>query len=159
MVALARSRAPQFRLRDGGPEDRVALADLWLASVEATHDFLSPGEISELLPLVRDVYLPTARLRVAVDAGGHPIAFLGRDGRDVEALYVVPEAFGHGLGRALLLDAAATIAPLHIDVNAENRAARAFYGRMGFRETGRSDVDHDGRSFPLIHLVGDPRDA
>ncbi len=156
-AARSRSRQPATRLRDGRPDDRALLADLWLASVEATHDFLSPGEIADLFPLVRDAYLPGAHLRVAVDRADRPLAFLGREGADVEALYVAPEAFGHGLGRALLLDAAGTVAPLRIDVNAENRAALAFYGRMGFRETGRSDLDHDGRVFPLVHLTGDPR--
>ena len=150
---------PAIRLRDGGPEDRLALAELWLASVEATHDFLTPGEIAELLPLVRDAYLPGAVLRVAVDGADRPLAFLGREGADVEALYVAPSAFGHGLGRTLLLDAAEAITPLRIDVNAENLKARAFYARMGFRETGRTALDHDGRTFPLIHLEGDPRTA
>lgn len=161
MLSAARSRlpVPAVRLRDGRPDDRQTLADLWLASVEATHDFLSPGEIAELYPLVRDAYLPTASLRVAVDGADRPLAFLGRDGADVEALYVAPAAFGQGLGRALLLDAADAIGVLRIDVNAQNRAARAFYARMGLRETGQSDLRHDGRSFPLVHLSGDPRTA
>lgn len=161
MLSAVRSRQPlpAARLRDGGPGDRLALAELWLASVEATHDFLSPGEIAELYPLVRDAYLPGACLRVAVDAADRPLAFLGRDGRDVEALYVAPAAFGQGLGRALLTDAAAAVGWLRVDVNAQNTAARAFYTRMGLRETGQSAIDHDGRVFPLVHLSGDPRDA
>lgn len=38
------------------------------------------------------------------------------------------------------------------DVNEQNSQAVGFYERMGFRRAGRSEVDGEGRPYPLIHL-------
>jgi putative acetyltransferase len=42
---------------------------------------------------------------------------------------------------------------LSTDVNLQNSQAVGFYQRMGFVETGRSEVDSQGRSCPLLHLM------
>jgi len=41
------------------------------------------------------------------------------------------------------------------DVNEQNSQAVGFYGKMGFKRTGRSPVDDQGRPYPLIHLRHD----
>lgn len=41
---------------------------------------------------------------------------------------------------------------LSTDVNMQNAQAIGFYQRMGFVETSRSEVDSQGRPYPLIHL-------
>jgi hypothetical protein len=55
-------------------------------------------------------------------------------------------------GTALLDDAAAHHPVLTLDFNEQNPAARAWYARRGFLETGRSETDEDGRPYPLLHL-------
>jgi putative acetyltransferase len=70
----------------------------------------------------------------------------------VDGLFVDPAVHGRGVGTALLDDAAAHHPVLTLDVNEENPAARAWYARRGFVETGRSETDDEGRPHPLLHL-------
>jgi ribosomal protein S18 acetylase RimI-like enzyme len=61
---------------------------------------------------------------------------------DITAMYVIPEARGRGIGRALLLEAlsrARTLAGLeqvHLAVTSANTAARALYASVGFQNYG-----------------------
>ena len=44
--------------------------------------------------------------------------------------------------------------PMYSYIPATDMArARAFYERVGFRVTGRSAKDGEGRPYPLLHLV------
>ena len=70
-------------------------------------------------------------------------------------LFVDPAAQRRGVGTALLEDVASQLGELRLDVNEQNPSARAFYEAKGFREVGRSDVDGQGRPFPLLHLRRD----
>ena len=139
-------------IRGKAPDDVDALHLLWAASVRATHHFLSAADFAEISALVRDRYLPAAALDVAVDAGDRPLGFLGMSGTHIDALFVDPAVHGRGIGRALVAYAAARAPVLSVDVNEQNEGAVAFYGRLGFRRTGRSPTDDEGRPYPLLHL-------
>jgi putative acetyltransferase len=39
-----------------------------------------------------------------------------------------------------------------VDVNEQNTKAVGFYERIGFKRTGRSRLDGQGRPYPLLHL-------
>ncbi|WP_372502088.1 acetyltransferase [Tistrella mobilis] len=141
------------RVRDGRGDDLPVLLGIWERSVRATHDFLTEADIRDLVPVVRDQALPAVRLLVAEGGDGKALGFLGLDGHRVEMLFVDPDRFGCGAGRALI-DAATALAGarLDLDVNEQNPGARGFYAALGFIETGRSPLDGQGRAFPLIHL-------
>lgn len=133
--------------------DNPVLLALWQRSVRASHDFLSDGDIAELLPLVRDVYLGAVEVWV-FDGDGHgPVGFIGLSGAQVEMLFLEPDRRGEGIGTRLLDHARALHGALSVDVNEHNPAARGFYRRYGFVETGRSPLDGQGRPFPLIHMA------
>ena len=140
-------------IRRARRDERPALLDIWLRAVQRTHSFLSADDIEFYYPLVRDSYLPHAELWIAVDAEERPLGFIGLAGSKAESLFVDPDHFGRGVGRALVEHAFRIAGPLRIDVNEQNSAARAFYGRIGFQEVGRSELDDLGRPFPLIHLA------
>ena len=42
--------------------------------------------------------------------------------------------------------------PATVDVNEQNHGAVGFYRHIGFEVTGRSDLDDQGRPYPLLHL-------
>lgn len=71
----------------------------------------------------------------------------------MEALFIDPAVRGTGIGRLLLQHGLSLHGTLSTDVNMQNAQAVGFYQRMGFIETGRSEVDSQGRPYPLIHLV------
>lgn len=71
----------------------------------------------------------------------------------VAALYVLPGHQGRGIGRQLLVCAAAELASLgfsrlHIGVLTANAAARGFYEAMGGLEVGERTYDEDGFLLP-----------
>jgi putative acetyltransferase len=41
---------------------------------------------------------------------------------------------------------------LTLDVNEQNPAAQRFYEHLGFAVQGRSELDSQGRNYPLLHM-------
>lgn len=138
-------------LRPSRASDGDAVVDLWRRAVDATHDFLS-AEDRRAIDAEVVGFLPQAPLLLAVDAEDRPLGFMLIDGSHMEALFIDPEVHGQGIGRQLVEHALARHSTLTTDVNAQNAQALGFYLRMDFVETGRSEVDSQGRPYPLIHL-------
>ena len=142
-------------IRDARPADGPALFDIWAEAVDATHAFLTPEDRLHIAELVRDEYIPNAKLQVG-EVEGEPAGFLGArldgDWIIVDSLFVRPRHFRKGVGGALLEHVARPGQPVKLDVNEGNPGALAFYQRLGFVQTGRSETDDDGRPYPLLHL-------
>jgi GNAT superfamily N-acetyltransferase len=73
---------------------------------------------------------------------------------EINALYLLPERRGQGIGRALLRAAARRLAELgfstlHIGVLTANLPARRFYEAMGGREIGQRTFDEAGYLLPV----------
>lgn len=132
--------------------DTATLADIWRASVRATHDFLSEADFHAIDTLVAERYLPATRVWVALDEQERARGFLGLSGAHVDALFVDPACRAQGLGRRLLAHAASLAGRLTVDVNEQNLQAVGFYRHMGFATTGRSPTDDAGRPYPLLHM-------
>jgi len=147
--SLMKPARPHIRKIRPGEGDRAV--KIWRASVEATHDFLRPGDIDRLDALVCD-FLPHAPLWVATDKDDRPIGFMGLSEARMESLFIDPAWRGVGVGRALV-EHALTIYPiLTTEVNEQNGQAVGFYRRMGFVPTGRTPTDENGFPYPLVHL-------
>lgn len=138
-------------LRTSTPADGERVVDIWRRAVDATHDFLSPQDRRDIEAEVVG-FLPAATLDLAVDADDRALAFMLLDGGHMEALFVDPDARGTGVGRALVEHALRRHPGLSTDVNEQNAQAIGFYERLGFERTGRSELDGQGRAYPLIHL-------
>ncbi|OFS70158.1 GNAT family acetyltransferase [Pseudomonas sp. HMSC08G10] len=139
-------------IRQATNADHPHLLNIWLRSVRATHHFLKESDIEELLPQLRDIYLPAVELWVAVDAEDCPLGFVGLDENHVEMLFIEPGLRGKGIGRTLLDHARRSRSQMSVDVNEQNPDAVGFYLHYGFIQTGRSPLDGEGRPFPLLHL-------
>ena len=117
-----------------GPDDFEELAEVWEASVRATHDFLSEADIRELRSLLPVRYLPAVELRCLRDAG-RIVAFIGLDGSHIAMLFVRPEYRGRGCGRKLVEWPSPARKPIRsMSMNRIRR--RWFYLRMGLRLSG-----------------------
>lgn len=141
-----------MRIRLSTPSDTAVLADLWRASVRATHDFLLDADFREIDTLVSEHYLPATRVWVALDEAGRACGFMGLSGAHVDALFIDPASRGQGTGRRLLAHAESIAGRLTVDVNEQNLQALGFYRHMGFAATGRSPTDDAGRPYPLLHM-------
>lgn len=138
-------------IRSSTPADGDRVVQIWRDAVDATHDFLSPGDRTAIEEEVRG-FLPAAPLWLAVDADDRPVGFMLLDGNSMEALFIDPAHRGGGIGRALVEHALARHATLTTDVNEQNGQAVGFYERLGFVPVGRSERDGQGRPYPLVHL-------
>lgn len=83
--------------------------------------------------------------------GPRPEAFIAREDDYVHALFTDPAARATGLGSALIRQAQQQRARLELWTFEANRAARAFYTRMGFVEIDRTPGDND-EGLPDIRL-------
>lgn len=133
--------------------DHANLLAIWHRAVLATHDFLSAADIELLHRQVGELYLHAVALHVCVDESQRILGFIGLSDRHVEMLFVDPDCHGQGVGSRLLDDARRRLGPLTVDVNEQNPAAHGFYRHYGFQDTGRSELDGEGRPFPLIHMA------
>lgn len=138
-------------IRPSSPADGERVVEIWRGAVDATHDFLSPNDRIAIDEMVCG-FLPAAPLWLAVDANDRPIAFMLIDDGHMEALFVDPEVRGQGVGAALVRHGLSRQPTITTDVNEQNGQAVGFYERIGFRRTGRSSLDGQGRPYPLIHL-------
>ena len=151
-----------YRIRPPHPHERQALLTVWRRSVEASHTFLSRRDIDFYQPMVREFLESDVTILALCGAGSSgPLGFMALDqtldaedaDAKIEALFIDPAHFRKGFGSLLVRCAQSRHNRLTLDVNEDNPDARVFYERMGFRKTGRSELDGAGRPFPLIHML------
>ena len=138
-------------IRASRPDEGARAIEIWRHAVDATHDFLSPQDRSEIDEMVCG-FLPDAPLWFAVDEHDYPLAFMLMDQGHMEALFVDPDFRHQGLGAAMVRHSLTLHPEMSTDVNEQNAQAVGFYERLGFRRTGRSPLDGQGRAYPIIHL-------
>ncbi len=76
--------------------------------------------------------------------------FLARDGQEIHALYIAPEARGQGVGSQLLKSAMQTQDTLSLWTFQQNTRAQAFYTTHGFAEIKRTDGATNDEGLPDI---------
>jgi GNAT superfamily N-acetyltransferase len=90
-----------------------------------------------------------ARAEVFVAEGG----FLAREGEEVLALYLAPEARRQGVGKALLDAAKEGQERLTLWAFQRNGGALRFYAREGFVEVERTDGSRNDERLPDVRMV------
>lgn len=138
-------------LRPSTNRDTTRILDIWSRAVDATHGFLLPTDRAAIGEEV-EAFLPQMPLMLAVDVSDDPLGFMFLHEGHMEALFIDPDHHGKGIGKALVQAAIATHPGLTTDVNEQNIEAMGFYCKLGFEPTGRSDLDGQGRPYPLVHL-------
>ena len=83
---------------------------------------------------------------------GVPAAFLGVEGQTLAMLFVEPEERGKGLGRRLVQEGIDRYGIREVTVNEQNPQAKGFYERVGFRVFRRTELDEQGRPYPLLYM-------
>jgi putative acetyltransferase len=134
-----------------GPEEYAALVEVWRSAVRATHDFLDESDFTRIESRLATDYFPAVVLTVA-EKDGKPVGFAGVLGEGLEMLFVSDAVRGQGIGSALLAEVVASQAVSKVDVNEQNHSAHRFYLSKGFLQSGRSELDGDGRPYPTLHL-------
>lgn len=135
-------------------KDYDEIVAVWEASVRATHHFLAEEHIQYFRPLIRNEYLKAVTLFCTKDKGAVS-GFIGTAQEVIEMLFIHPDARGTGIGKRLTSFAINKLGTTKVDVNEQNGQAVGFYGKMGFRVTGRSETDGLGLPYPILHMALD----
>lgn len=144
-------------VRRAVPSDGEALFDVWLRSARETHTFVSSEDLDSFAPLVREyVASPESELWVLSTAPGAVMGFMGLKESRIESLFLAPEFHRRGAGRRLVDHAKQLSGALSVDVNEQNADAVRFYAACGFVVEGRSELDDNGRPYPLLHMKYSP---
>jgi putative acetyltransferase len=139
-------------IRRATPEDIPLLVEIWERAVRATHYFLAEDDIDFFRPLIQDSYLPSLETWISVSDDNQPVGFIALTQSCVDMLFIEPARHGQGYGKRLLHHAFTLYGHLTVDVNEQNNAATGFYLAQGFIITGRSDIDSQGKPYPILHL-------
>lgn len=128
------------------------LTRVWEDSVRATHLFLSEDAIAEIKEYVPEALREVAHLVVSVNDLEEPIGFMGVQDRSIEMLFISPDSRGKGIGKELVRYGIKTFATNRVTVNEQNPQAIGFYEHLGFKVYKRTEIDEQGRPYPLLYM-------
>jgi putative acetyltransferase len=130
-----------FVLRLYSPDDEDVAIELWRHAWQVAYPQIDFNTRLEWWrQRWRDEVVTTATIAVA-ESNGHIVGFVTVDPRtfDLDQIVVAPEAWGMGVGAALMAEAK-RISPAGLDlhVNMDNARAIRFYSKHGFSITGEA---------------------
>ena len=121
--------------------DYPRLMEIWESAVLSTHDFLKEEDFlyyKERLP----VYFQYVNL----------FGFMGIAEGNLEMLFIDNKYRGAGIGKKLITYAIDNLQVTKVDVNEQNVQAVGFYEYMGFNIYKRSNLDGEGKEYPILHM-------
>ena len=130
--------------------DYPRLMEIWESAVSSTHDFLKEEDFlyyKEQLP----VYFQHVTL-FGFEQEGILIGFMGIAEGNLEMLFVDDNYRGIGIGKRLITYAIGNFQVTKVDVNEQNIQAVGFYKYMGFSIYKRSNLDGEGKEYPILHM-------
>ena len=132
--------------------DYPRLMEIWESAVSSTHDFLKEEDFlyyKEQLP----VYFQHVTL-FGFEQEGILIGFMGIAEGNLEMLFVDDNYRGIGIGKRLITYAIGNLQVTKVDVNEQNIQAVGFYKYMGFSIYKRSNLDGEGKEYPILGVGG-----
>ena len=130
--------------------DYPRLMEIWESAVLNTHDFLKEKDFlyyKEQLP----VYFQYVTL-FGFEQEGILVGFIGVKEENLEMLFIDNNYRGRGIGKALITYAIDHLQVTKVDVNEQNIQAVGFYKYMGFNIYKRSNLDGEGKEYPILHM-------
>lgn len=140
-----------INIQDRNPDIISEITALWRRSVKKTHSFLSDDEIDEIENFVPHALQAVEHLIIVRDKN-NCLGFMGIDQQRLEMLFVEPQFIGQRIGRKLIEYGIKHHRVNEVTVNEQNPQAVGFYTHLGFKLYKRTDVDEQGRPFPLLYL-------
>ncbi len=130
--------------------DYPRLVEIWESAVVNTHDFLKKEDFLYYKKRVSS-YFPYVSL-FGFEQDDKLVGFIGISGGNMEMLFIDNDYRGKGVGRQLILYAISELDVTKVDVNEQNIQAVGFYEHMGFHVVARSELDNEGKAYPILHM-------
>ena len=137
-------------IREVKKTDYPILVDIWESAVLSTHDFLKKEDF-----LYYREHLPTYFQYVTLygyEQDGRLVGFIGVAENNIEMLFVHNDYRYKGVGKRLVMYVIEKLQVCKVDVNEQNIQAIGFYRHMGFSVITRSDLDAEGKAYPILHM-------
>lgn len=131
------------------------LSNVWESSVKATHLFLSEKERNRIKEYVPEALENVPILVIAENDAGNPVGFMGIADQKLEMLFISNENRGNGVGTQLLQYGIDQYSVNRLAVNEQNPLAKGFYERMEFKVYKRSELDEQGKPYPVLYMKRD----
>ena len=80
------------------------------------------------------------------------IGFMGIAEGNLEMLFIDNNYRGTGIGKKLITYAIDNLQVTKVDVNEQNIQAVGFYKHIGFNIYKRSNLDGEGKEYPILHM-------
>lgn len=141
---------PEGEIRLARPDELDQLTEIWLQTSMTAHNFISSEFWQTNRSQMRNRYLPAAENWLYCENGRITGFFSIMHGR-LAALFVLPEAQGHGTGRKLLDHAKSLHPNLTLSVYEQNTHAVKFYARNGFVVVQSQKDPHTGHNELIMH--------
>ncbi|WP_434311708.1 N-acetyltransferase [Hominifimenecus sp. rT4P-3] len=124
--------------------DLNRVAEIWLDTNRKAHNFISPQYWNDHFETVKEMFLQ-AEIYVYEEEEEHQIeGFIGMDADYVAGIFVLEEAQGRGLGKALLDFIKERRRQIYLNVYQKNMRAVKFYQREGFHIQAESVDENTG---------------
>lgn len=137
-------------IREVKKTDYPILVNIWESAVLSTHDFLKKEDF-----LYYREHLPTYFQYVTLygyEQDGRLVGFIGVAENNIEMLFVHNDYRYKGVGKRLVMYAIEKLQVCKVDVNEQNIQAIGFYQHRGFSVITRSDLDAEGKAYPILHM-------
>lgn len=146
----------QASIRRYESTDLLQLMEVWESANSMAHSFLSDEYVDQVRRDIPTLYLPNTNTWVATINDGL-VGFISLMGKEIGALFLLPEYHGHSIGTALTNRAVQLHGDLEVEVFEANLIGRKFYGRYGFDIVERKLHEHTGESvLRLKYTVNKP---
>ena len=130
--------------------DYPRLVEIWESAVLHTHDFLKKEDFLYYKERVPS-YFPLVALW-GIEQADNLVGFIGIAEDNIEMLFVDHLYRGKGIGKQLITYAINEWYVTRVDVNEQNTQALGFYEHLGFHMVAKSDLDNEGKPYPILHL-------
>ncbi|MDR2230123.1 MAG: GNAT family N-acetyltransferase [Flavobacteriaceae bacterium] len=130
--------------------DYPKLMKIWESAVLNTHDFLKEEDFNYYKEHIPSYFEHVTLLGYEID--GTLVGFMGISDENLEMLFIDHDFRGKGIGKKLIKHGIDHLKVSKVDVNEQNLQAVGFYQHIGFKILQRSEVDGQGKEYPILHM-------
>lgn len=130
--------------------DYPTLVKIWESAVLNTHDFLKVEDFNYYKENIPNYFEHVKLFGYEVD--GTLVGFMGISNENLEMLFIDHNSRGKGIGKKLTTHGIDHLKISKVDVNEQNLQAVGFYKHIGFQILKRSEVDGQGKEYPILHM-------
>lgn len=137
-------------IREIKETDYPQLMKIWESAVLNTHDFLKEEDFKYYKEQIPS-YFEHVTLVGFEDVAGL-VGFMGVAEGNLEMLFIHNDYRGKGIGKQLIRHGIDELKVTKVDVNEQNIQAVDFYKHIGFHVLSRSELDSQGKEYPILHM-------